>query len=332
MFYMKSPQTVRNIDLFYSIIRTDKTKVNIDRAAMFAINAAIGENPTYTPNTNHDVIRKKWKNLLVGLLPKYITSVQKPETFIQDVLFIKESMNRDFSSFFLNNGKGKDKAYDKEFRIAHAQKSLSVFLKHTWCIKNDMREPPICPIDSYIFKAADIKGTWTKLNDEKTYIDYIAKLQEAAKKENLSLARWELFHWNDEIIKRNNRKNINRANKKDSKEIKKHIDTLQELKKNGSDDVDKSQLLKVKNSEYWLFVARRKSNGNYYCELRCKDKNSDNELMSVIGNIMANYYDGKMKGKEHYIYAEFGNNADDKKIALSLMEKIHLGIIALMKG
>lgn len=160
------------------------------------INAATKRNPTYTPALMQmpaakEAIHLFWQEQLQRLGAKYVFS-QTMRAFLSDVLELKNRMNQQFPNDFQNAKAG----YDHEFRIAHAQKSLSVYLKHLWCM--GLREiPPMCPIDGRILTIAHVQGTWTKVNSIETYLDLINGVREFASVErpDLELAEWELLRF-----------------------------------------------------------------------------------------------------------------------------------------
>jgi hypothetical protein len=81
-------------------------------------------------------------------------------------------MNGHYAEFFPSTAIG---GYATAFRIAHAQKSLSLLLKHYWC-NNAMSEPPLCPIDRRILLIAEARHAQAKWTDIDTMNDYRAKL------------------------------------------------------------------------------------------------------------------------------------------------------------
>lgn len=189
---------------FYQLVKRPEDE---NEAANVAINVSVSRNPTYSENlTDNDklVIHKYWESLLLEFYKKHKQRNVCRKDFFCYVDTIKESMNSRFFDSFQNDTEG----YDKEFRLAHAQKSLSVFLKHLWCM-GKMKEPPFCPIDGIILH--DVlrkKGTWTKLNDKETYNKYIEYVDNAAKDNNMSVAEWEYLNWNKAVVKSNQKKII----------------------------------------------------------------------------------------------------------------------------
>lgn len=91
---------------------------------------------------------------------------------------------------------GQDRS-EHGYRIAHAQKSLSLVLKHMWCHGFLTNPPPVCVIDAVILNAASARGagthtvTWTRVASLKAYREHLAICQRAAGV--YQIATWELF-------------------------------------------------------------------------------------------------------------------------------------------
>lgn len=99
-------------------------------------------------------------------------------------------MNRKYKSL-LDNGS----TYGSEFRISHSQKSISVYIKHMWCM-NEIMEPTICPVDRIILSKTDAKKnhdiSWGYVNTIDEHRRKFAYIKSAAKDMNLTVAKWEL--------------------------------------------------------------------------------------------------------------------------------------------
>lgn len=171
---------------------------------------------TYSENVSCDkkiTIIHFWKDKLEELGKKY-KKKQKEEQFFKDVMELRSMMNNKYPDEF-NNRKCQN------FRIAHAQKSLSVYLKHLWCM-NLIDEPPVCPLDgSIIGKAWRNKNlskeekhkiisqldknkqgrllhtisAWGYIDTEKEYYKKLEILKIA--KGESTLAQWELLNFNE---------------------------------------------------------------------------------------------------------------------------------------
>jgi len=126
-------------------------------------------------------IKAAWHNILVEKSAKYKESTSS-EDYENDIIFLKKEMNERFYLWFRN----------ERFKISHSQKSLSVFLKHLWCM-GKIAEPPQCPVDRTILTIAGAhlqhRG-WRHVNNICEHRQKIRLLRNAAGSE--SLARWEL--------------------------------------------------------------------------------------------------------------------------------------------
>ena len=90
--------------------------------------------------------------------------------------------------------------FNCKYKVSHAQKSLSLFLKYLWCygLKDT---PPACPIDRQILqeaKTADRSITlknWTSLDSKEDYEQLLNALNKWA--DSTSIAEKELSQWNN---------------------------------------------------------------------------------------------------------------------------------------
>jgi len=140
-------------------------------------------------------IRKQWKACLYQNA-KIFTKNRSEDTYLESVELIKLSINE----YCRNHN------FESKIKISHAQKSLSVFLKHLWCFQTEKVPdeytpqiyPPQCPVDSIILnKIGWRKQKWTTVDSIKEHMEMIEAIREYAKttKEDLSLAEWELFEF-----------------------------------------------------------------------------------------------------------------------------------------
>lgn len=177
---------------------------NRGSAEYLGVIAATQRSHLYTPNNDNRDIRQEWEHQLRLLSEKYINECQSYEVFLQDIVDLKRHMNDTFADRFINGRQG----FDNEFRIAHAQKSLSICLKHLW-VRGELGNhcPPVCPIDGIVLKHARCYDSWTKVNSigdriieagnlQRGYNTHLNIVREAAKREHYScLAEWELIVW-----------------------------------------------------------------------------------------------------------------------------------------
>lgn len=160
-----------------------------------AINSSIRRNPTYSTETTR--LRKKeiadfWGKEIVKLSMKYFEKAQSEETFINDVLTLKKLVNNKYKSDLHNK-------ISNGLRIAHCQKSLSVYLKYRWCQGDMVFEPPLCPIDRIVLvHCGRTDVAWTSLDDQGRFRSIIKALADTVKKHPCcnSVAQWELCVFN----------------------------------------------------------------------------------------------------------------------------------------
>lgn len=158
------------------------------------LKASTQHNDLYSPGVNRYPIKEYWKTLLQNIGEKYRT-LQSEETFFNDIVCIKNQMNNQFCDAFKNQRR----KYEQGFRISHAQKSLSVYLKHLWCM-NIIEQPPFCPIDSNVLRLANAPDVrWCHVNSMELYMTHVAAIR-LGKEANPSydgdsIAVWELFEF-----------------------------------------------------------------------------------------------------------------------------------------
>ncbi|MDZ4288683.1 MAG: hypothetical protein U0984_12030 [Prosthecobacter sp.] len=168
------------------------------KAASRAIAAASQHNSLYLGDisvTGKARVRTTWSGLLEIIADKYGNPVSEAE-YLTDIQELKRAMNADHAPAFRRNPHPQFN-YSPGFRISHAQKSLSVYLKHLWCL-GEITVPPQCPVDALILKKAGLRYPRTKW----AYIDSIAEhqakievLNRHAAEAGLSLAEWELLQF-----------------------------------------------------------------------------------------------------------------------------------------
>jgi hypothetical protein len=152
-----------------------------------AIKVAVQRNTLYATNLQINQkapIKELWRFALTNLTDKYKLEVSLSQYF-DDVVYLKEFMNKQFlkESYLAEDG----------FKISHAQKSLSVYLKDLWCT-DALVEPPACPIDAIVLRKAGINNvTWTTMNDINELTDVANQIKELANSQSKTLAIWELL-------------------------------------------------------------------------------------------------------------------------------------------
>jgi hypothetical protein len=136
-----------------------------------------------TLETEKGKVKQEWLKLLCQRSLKYKTKIISKKDYFDDVEEIKDAMNMEFSEII-------------NFQYSHAQKSMSIFLKHLWCIER-INEPPSCPIDSIVLKAAGLGNErWTQIHTKEKFIELFERIEDHAHMNSKSIAQWELeeFH------------------------------------------------------------------------------------------------------------------------------------------
>jgi hypothetical protein len=173
----------------YNIERTRQ------RATQAGIVAASQHNSLYRYGLPPDAkvpVREYWENRLNEIAAKYASPVGVPE-YEEDIQSLKRTMNALFADRFRSDRHPRF-GYDPGFRISHAQKSLSVCLKHLWCM-GEIETPPQCPVDSVILRAVGLsypQTRWACINSIDEHRERIDALSRYADRAGLKLAEWEL--------------------------------------------------------------------------------------------------------------------------------------------
>lgn len=96
-----------------------------DIALESAIVTAVRRNPTYSRNltrAQRNELIEFWHNELIQRGAKYLYSAQTINTYVDDIIGMRDSINAHFEEFLHNS-------VSNGIRIAQCQKSLSVYLK-----------------------------------------------------------------------------------------------------------------------------------------------------------------------------------------------------------
>ena len=169
--------------------------LSVNEAARRAMAAATQHNSLYAKNASVEQkarLRSDWRDFLLSLEARY----RKPrsgEFLIKDILLLRRRMNAHHGTAFRTTRHPRFNT-DPGFRLSHAQKSITVFLKHLWCLGR-IAEPPHCPVDGIILGKAGLKypkTKWGYVNDLATHCGQIKCLRAAANRSKQSLAEWEL--------------------------------------------------------------------------------------------------------------------------------------------
>ena len=158
-----------------------------------AINSAVRHNPTYTQGLTHQHKQEAiefWREQLLQKGEKYLTEPQTLETYLTDVIEIRDAINSRYRCRFYNN-------VSEGIRIAHCQKSFAIYLKYRWCQSTAMPTPPACPVDRTILEECRIRNiAWTRMDDINSLRQLLDSIGEATKEAGLPLAEWELRTFN----------------------------------------------------------------------------------------------------------------------------------------
>ena len=166
-----------------------------DIALASAIVSVVRRNPTYSKNltrTQKKEIVAFWRGELIQRGKKYLHSAQTINTYIDDVISMRDSINAHYGEFLQN-------AVSKGIRIAHCPKSLSIYLKYMWCQNVSTVEPPLCPIDRVVLSHCDKIGvSWTRIDDVDTLQSIISLVSRCPQHLTCcnSVAEWELRIFN----------------------------------------------------------------------------------------------------------------------------------------
>lgn len=174
----------------------------LDKAIASAIGAAVQHNSLYRPGARPKdkmAVRCEWRKYLQSLIELYNKdSYCTDQNYEHDIENLKSLMNEKFARIFYDENHPKFRT-DPGFRVSHAQKSIAVFLKHSWCM-GLVNTPPQCPVDRIILSASgkqypDTK--WGYVNTIEEHRIKVGYLLEAVQRDNEnSLAEWELKKFN----------------------------------------------------------------------------------------------------------------------------------------
>ena len=91
-----------------------------------------------------------------------------------------------------------------KLRYGTSQKAFNLYLKYLWRL-GIVPTPPHCPVDNIVLVAGEIIGSWTALDDEEKYCEWIEILKRRARPRSLS--EWENEIWLLEWKRRNSKQN-----------------------------------------------------------------------------------------------------------------------------
>jgi hypothetical protein len=167
----------------------------IEKALSSGVSAAVQHNSLYREGVRQvakPLFQESWKEQLISVSKKFEQTVEA-SAYEEDILKLKQYINEKYSTLFRDTPHPKY-GYEAGFRISHAQKSISVYLKHLWCMGKIPR-PPQCPVDRIILKKAGIKypeTNWAYVNSIEEHRGEMCFLNNKAVIAGLHVADWEL--------------------------------------------------------------------------------------------------------------------------------------------
>ena len=165
---------------------------NVRDALSSSIKAAVQHNKLYANNvpvSRKKYIRDYWGTCLeeIGWEFKKKVSIKNYEKLIQG---LQLQMNREFGEEFANGV-----INVSMFRLSHAQKSISVYIKILWCM-GQIQEPEICPVDRIILSKTKARNSnlvlWGYVNTIDEHRNKFKYIQDAAELSKMSVAMFEL--------------------------------------------------------------------------------------------------------------------------------------------
>lgn len=160
-----------------------------------AVGSAVSKNALYAPKAtagDRYYVDTAWKQALEKYAAGYVKPVSS-ENYEKDLVKLTAEMNRAFGDHF-RQARHPKFGYEPGFRISHAQMSLSLVLKHYWCL-GLIAMPPQCPVTRAVLlaaKAGEPNSKWTDVNAIEAHRLKVVWLAKAAAEEGLELAEWEL--------------------------------------------------------------------------------------------------------------------------------------------
>lgn len=176
---------------YCSYLENNRRKCPIELSGFYS---STRNNPVFfkAEHTSRPKVIELLQQTLKGFAEQYKTK-RTLQQFEQDVMTLKRTIEKSDYSDCLIDGK---------FKLSHAQKSLSVYLKYLWCNDSESYyQPPASPVDSNVLCRLGwpiCRERWTQM-DEIQYHNILVHLQEKAAQEKRSIAEMELY-WFDEMV------------------------------------------------------------------------------------------------------------------------------------
>jgi hypothetical protein len=161
------------------------------QAAFNSINAAVKRNATYaySENKSRENVRKSWMKFIISVKFEEINNWSDWRDVVMDLC---NQMNSKYPTVWFD-----------DFRVAHSQKSLSVYWKYIYCldvVKGEIEcRPIVMPLDRIIQVKAGLRTSeiipWGKISD---FDQYERQMKLIANKLNLNFSElidWEIYNF-----------------------------------------------------------------------------------------------------------------------------------------
>jgi hypothetical protein len=147
--------------------------------------------------------REEWDRLIRQESQRYIQATQaiSDDQHCEVIRTISENLSGRFGEIL----------QDGVLRYGVTQKALNLYLKYLWRLQKTAIPPPHCPVDGVALGKAGIRGSWTKSNSEKEYMDWIGALRIVAT-DRVGLSEWEYKVWMEDYMRRNSSKMRSESN------------------------------------------------------------------------------------------------------------------------
>lgn len=158
---------------------------NLSDAMRNSIRASLQRNKTYknkVSQSDRKKLRHAWSDLIISAAKQYnqpVTDAEHCRVITQIAQSLSQSHKR-----ILVGGK---------MRFGTSQKAFNLYLKFLWRLGH-IAQPPHCPVDGVILRAAGILDSWTKSDSVSDYMAWINAIRRLAGK--MTIADWEYEKWN----------------------------------------------------------------------------------------------------------------------------------------
>jgi hypothetical protein len=176
------------------------TQRSRQKALEEAINASIRRNK-YIFDPIDSRLKADFKKLWVEILEeksKALYSETDEQTYCEIIEQVKKTLN--------DNAVGKIK-----IKISHAQKSLSVYIKHLWCFDCESSsggpkiKPVHCPVDRIVLDLVGWRGrSWTRVDSVDEHLEHIKAIRDFQNRvgDTSTLSEWEVVNFEKGLSRR----------------------------------------------------------------------------------------------------------------------------------